>query len=102
MALPAHERLLLSSHGEEFVARDRSGHVRVLARDVVLRVADELVVVLAADDVPALACDRLRHQTVAGAGSSRTITVSATLTISSTGRSARSACSRIFSGLDAW
>ncbi len=37
----------------------------------------------------------------AGVGSGRTITVSAMGMISVTGRSARDACSRIFSGLDA-
>jgi hypothetical protein len=40
-------------------------------------------------------------QAVAGTGSGRTITVSATFTISSIGRSARLACARIASGLDA-
>jgi hypothetical protein len=41
-------------------------------------------------------------QAATGAGSGRTITVSATLTISSTGRSAAVAWRRIASGLDAW
>src|SRR5439155_18346837 len=41
-------------------------------------------------------------QVVAGTGSGRTSTVSATGTMSSTGRSARSACRRIASGLEAW
>ena len=40
--------------------------------------------------------------TSAGTGSGRMITVSATRTISSTGRSAASAWARIASGLDAW
>ena len=41
-------------------------------------------------------------QTTTAAGSGRTITVSATLAISSTGRSAALAWRRIASGLDAW
>ena len=43
----------------------------------------------------------LEDQVAAGCGSGRTNTVSATGMISSAGRSARSACSRIASGLDA-
>ena len=37
-----------------------------------------------------------------GGGIGRTITVSPTAMISSTGRPAREACSRMASGLDAW
>ena len=44
----------------------------------------------------------LRAQAVAAAGSGRTITVSATGMISSTGRSAAAAWARIASGLEAW
>ena len=51
-------------------------------------------------------CSRAPHSgldyVAAGCGSSRTMTVSATGMISSTGRSAVSACLRIASGLDAW
>ena len=42
------------------------------------------------------------RQAVAGCGSGRTMTVSATAMISSTGRSASLACLRIASGLEAW
>ena len=48
----------------------------------------------------------LRHTVLsyaaAGTGSGRTTSVLATSKISVAGRSARYACSRIFSGLDAW
>ena len=64
----------------------------VIAPEVLLQLHP--VAVLDAHERPA--------QTSAGSGSGRTRTVSATGMISSTGRIARDACSRIASGLVAW
>src|SRR3712207_6738662 len=54
--------LRVGRHGEELVARHLPDELGVVARDVLLGVRNELVVVGALDRVPALAVDLLGHR----------------------------------------
>src|SRR5437867_11904679 len=56
------QALGLLGHREQVVARDLPDQIRMVAVDVRFRVRDQLVVGLAAHDLPALTVDQLRHQ----------------------------------------
>src|SRR5438477_845730 len=65
MAAPAAScDLLRLRHAEDLLTRHGSDHVRMLVLDVLLDVADQLVVRLAADRLAARAIDLLRHSSL--------------------------------------
>src|SRR3954464_3851453 len=53
--------------GDDLVARDPVGELRMVAAQMLPREVDELIVGLAADDLAALACDLPGHELVSGA-----------------------------------
>src|SRR4051794_8374906 len=52
--------------GDDLVARDAVGELRMVAAEMLPREVDELIVGLAADDLAALACDLPGHELVSG------------------------------------
>src|SRR3954454_18877234 len=52
--------------GDDLVARDPVGKLRMVAAEMLQREADELIIGLAADDLAALACDLPGHGLVSG------------------------------------
>src|SRR4051794_26983914 len=52
--------------GDDLVARDPVGELRMVAAEMLQREVDELILALAADDLAALACDLPGHGLVSG------------------------------------